>query len=78
MAADLNLAYLFSFRGDKVETKQLKGASLLYIFLNKETYLCNNSEFSCRIYVFVERHKDLCFYRGRLTQTGSPLFPLVP
>ena len=35
---------------------------LLYIFFNK--HLCNNSEFSSRIYAFVAKHKDLCFYRS--------------
>ena len=47
MAADLNFAVCVSFRDDKPKTKltakvftlntALKGASLLYIFFNKET-----------------------------------------
>ena len=48
MAADLNFAVCVSFREDKPKTKQLmykvftlntalKGASLIYIFFNKET-----------------------------------------
>ena len=53
MVADLNFAYLFPFRGDKAETKQLRfyfkhsskrGVSFIYLFQQKN-YLCNNSEF---------------------------------
>ena len=51
-----------------------RGVSFIHLSQQRN----NTSEFSCRIYVFVEKHKDLCFYRGRLTQTGSPLFRLVP
>ena len=39
-----------------------RGLSFIYLFQQKN-YLCNNSEFSCRIYEFVAKHEDLCFYR---------------
>ena len=38
------------------------GVSFIYRF-QQRNYLCNNSEFSCRIYEFVAKHEDLCFYR---------------
>ena len=34
----------------------------MYLF-QQRNYLCNNSEFSCRIFEFVAKHEDLCFYR---------------
>ena len=33
---------------------------MIYLF-QQRNYLCNNSEFSCRIYEFVAKHEDLCF-----------------
>ena len=72
MAADLNFAVCVSFREDKPKKKTatvftlntaLKGASHLYIYFQQRNYLCNNSEFSCRIYAFVAKHEDFCFYR---------------
>ena len=35
----------------------------MYLFQQKN-YLCNNSEFSFRVYAFVAKHEDLPFYRG--------------
>ena len=35
---------------------------MIYLF-QQRNYLCNNSEFPCRIYEFVAIHEDLCFYR---------------
>ena len=62
MAADLNFAVCVLFREDKAKTKQLRGVSFIYLF-QQRNYLCNNSEFSCRIYEFVAKHDDLCLYR---------------
>ena len=69
MAADLNFA-VFVFipwgygenKTAKVFTLKiaLKGTSLLYIFFKN---LCNNTEFSFRVYAFVAKHEDLPFYR---------------
>ena len=39
-----------------------RGVSFIYLF-QQRNYLCNNSEFCCRIYEFVAKHEDLCFYR---------------
>ena len=72
MAADLNFAACAYFREDKAKTKQLRflpdvkhsskrGVSFIYLF-QQRNYLCNNSKFSCRIYEFVAKHEDLCFY----------------
>ena len=33
--------------------------TFLVVMTQQRNYLCNNSEFSCRIYVFVAKHEDL-------------------
>ena len=59
MAAVLNFA-VFVFISEGVRRKQ----NSYKVFTLQRNYFCNNSEFSSRIYAFVAKHEDLCFYRS--------------